>query len=80
MHDHRGARPVRPRHHGYDRPLVRAVGYAEMVDHRFLTPERDVQQTRFGNGVTVTVNFGDEPFLLPGGTEVKPMGFRVRKP
>ena len=38
--------------------VARAVGYAEMTDHRFLTPNRDVQQTIFDNGVRVTANFG----------------------
>jgi hypothetical protein len=57
--------------------VVRAVGYAEMTDHRFLTPDRDVQQTKFSNGVTVTVNFGDKPHRLPDGKEVKPTGFYV---
>jgi len=58
-------------------PVARAVGYAEMTDHRFLTPDRAVQETRFANGVTVTVNFGPSPFKLPDGTEVRPMGFHV---
>jgi len=58
-------------------PIVRKVGYAEMTDHRFLTPDRDVQQTVFANGVTVTVNFGATPFKLPDGTEVKGMGYHV---
>ena len=43
-------------------PLVRKVGYAEMTDHRFLTDNRDVQQTTFAGGTTVTVNFGDTPY------------------
>jgi len=42
-----------------------------------LTPDRDVQQTRFSNGVIITVNFGDKPYRLPDGTEVPPMGFHV---
>jgi len=58
-------------------PIVRAVGYAEMTDHRWLTGDRTVQQTRFANGVTVTVNFGDKPHRLPDGTTVKPMGHHV---
>lgn len=55
-------------------PVARATGYAAMLDHRFLTPDRDVQQTRFANGVTVTVNFGSASYriaadqiLAPGG-------------
>jgi len=58
-------------------PTVRRVGYCEMTDHRFLTPDRNVQQTAFANGVTITVNFGPTPFSLPDGTVLEPMGFRV---
>lgn len=59
-------------------PLVRRVGYSEMTDHKFLTPDRSVQQTSFANGATVTVNFGTLPFPLPDGKQVEPMGFRVQ--
>jgi Glycosyl hydrolases related to GH101 family, GH129 len=58
-------------------PVTRAVGYAEMTDHRFLTPDRDVQQTKFANGVTIVVNFGDKPYRLPDGKEIEPMGYYV---
>jgi hypothetical protein len=57
--------------------VTRAVGYAEMTDHRFLTSDRDVQQTTFANGITVTVNFGEKPFRLPDGKEIEPMGYHV---
>ena len=40
--------------------LARAVGLEEMTDHRILSPDRSVQQTRFANGVTVTVDFRKE--------------------
>jgi hypothetical protein len=58
-------------------PVARAVGYAEMTDHRFLTPDRDVQQTKFANGISVTVNFGDKPFSLPDGKKIEPMSYHV---
>jgi hypothetical protein len=58
-------------------PVARAVGYAEMTDHCFLTPDRDVQQTRFSNSVTITVNFGDKSYTVPTGDEVAPMGYHV---
>jgi len=58
---------------------IRAVGYAEMTDHRFLSPDRAVQQTRFANGVAITVNFGDQPFTLPDGETVAARGFLVRE-
>jgi hypothetical protein len=58
-------------------PVARAVGYAEMTDHRFLTADRNVQQTVFANGVTVTVNFGAAAYRLADGAEVKAMDCRV---
>jgi hypothetical protein len=58
-------------------PIVRATGYSEMTDHRFLTPDRSVQQTSFANGVTVTVNFGEAPYSLRPGEELRPMGMNV---
>ncbi len=57
--------------------VARAVGYSEMVDHSFLTDDRSVQQTRFANGVVVTVNFGDKSFTLPDGTEIAAMSHHV---
>ena len=58
-------------------PVARTVGYAAMVDHRFLTPDRDVQQTSFSSGTTITVNFGEKPYRLPDGTAVEGGGFHV---
>jgi len=57
--------------------VTRAVGYAEMTDHRFLTPDRNVQQTKFANGITVTVNFGEKPYRLSEGKEIEPMSYHV---
>ena len=57
--------------------VARACGYSEMTDHRFLTPDRNVQQTKFANGVDVTVNFGQTPFTTKEGQVVKPMGYAV---
>jgi hypothetical protein len=57
---------------------VRKVGYEEMTDHRFLTPDRTVQQTVFANGVSITVNFGNTPHTLFGGIVVKEMAFVVQ--
>jgi len=59
-------------------PYVRAAGYSEMIDHRFLTPDRNVQQTAFANGMTVTVNFGGVPYHLADSSVVEAMGFLVK--
>jgi len=57
--------------------IARAVGYAEMTDHRFLTSDRNVQQTKFANGVSVTVNFSEKVYRLTDGKEIQPMGYYV---
>jgi hypothetical protein len=61
-------------------PLARKVACAEMTDHRFLTPDRSVQQTTFANGVTVTANFGLIPFGLGDGKTVAALGLEVTEP
>ena len=58
-------------------PVARATGYSEMTDHRYLTPDRSVQQTIFANGVTVTVNFGEAPWTAPDGKTIPAMDLRV---
>jgi hypothetical protein len=58
-------------------PTVRALGYSEMTDHHYLTADRNVQQTAFANGTTVTVNFGDQPYHFPDNSLLAPLGFRV---
>ncbi len=58
-------------------PVARATGYSEMLSHEWLTPDRAVQRTRFAGGVTVTVNFGDAPFALPGGETLGPLELRA---
>jgi hypothetical protein len=56
-------------------PHVRQVGYQEMTDHRFLTPDRSVQQTEFANGMLITVNFGSVDHRLTDGRVVPARGF-----
>lgn len=59
-------------------PIVRDVATSEMTDHRFLTPNRDVQETTYANGIAVTVNFGATPHRLASGETVAAMGYVVR--
>jgi hypothetical protein len=58
-------------------PLERALAYSEMLDHRWLTSDCLVQQTRFANGATVTVNFGNTPYALAPNRILAPGGFAV---
>jgi hypothetical protein len=59
-------------------PIARATGYSEMTDHRFLTPDRSVQQTTFANGVQVTVNFGDAEYRDADGKTLPPRSIRTK--
>ena len=54
--------------------LHEVVAGAEMLSHEFVTPNHDVQRTRFSNGITAIVNFGEEPYSvkLKGRTYVLP--------
>ncbi|NQT88114.1 hypothetical protein HQ560_15210, partial [bacterium] len=60
-------------------PVARATGYAEMLSHQWLTKDHAVQQTRFADGTTVTVNFGDTSHALPDGSTLAPLTHRVTK-
>jgi hypothetical protein len=60
-------------------PLARTNGYSEMIDHRFLLPDRSVQQSAFSNGIKVVVNFGDKPYTLDDGIKIDPLGFHIIK-
>jgi hypothetical protein len=59
-------------------PLVRGLGYDEMLSHEFLTPDHAVQQTRWKSGAVVVVNFGETPFRLRDGRTVESMGTLAR--
>lgn len=56
---------------------AKAAGWAPMCGYRWLTPDRKVQQSRFGNGVVCTVNFGDRPFVLADGHVLPPLSHRL---
>jgi hypothetical protein len=59
-------------------PLVRRLGYDEMLSHEFLNPDHSVQRTRWKSGAEVTVNFGDADYRLPDGQTLSPMHSLVR--
>jgi hypothetical protein len=48
----------------YVNEWVRQVAFDEMTNHRFVTPDRQVQESEFSSGKGVVVNFGDEPHTL----------------
>jgi hypothetical protein len=55
----------------YVNTWVRQVAFDEMTNHRFVTPDRQVQESEFSSGRGVVVNFDDEPRTLPDGQVVK---------
>ena len=57
--------------------VARETAYAEMTDHKILSPDRMVQQTVFANGVRVTVNFGEQPFTLSDGTVLNGLDWKM---
>lgn len=61
-------------------PWHEKVGYDEMVDHKYLTQNRMVQQTRFANGWTAVVNFSEsETFETADGVKVGPLDYHTMK-
>lgn len=53
------------------------IGRDEMLDHRFLSPDRMVQETRFSSGWAAVVNFGKREFNAPDGSRVAPMQYAL---
>jgi hypothetical protein len=60
-------------------PLGRETALLPMTDHHFLTPDRKVESTRFGDDVEITVNYGERPFATAGAT-LPEYGFLVEAP
>lgn len=60
-------------------PVSRMTGRSPMVSHAYLTADRKVQQTRFANGVVVTVNFGKTALTLEDGFVLKPQEYRLEE-
>jgi len=58
-------------------PTVRTIGYDEMLSHQFLTDDHTLQRTTWSSGLSIVVNFLDEPQALPDGTIVPAMGSAV---
>jgi hypothetical protein len=70
-------RPQIAQTHRYVCDWVRKVAFAEMIDHRFISPDRQVQETVFTGDIGVVVNFGKEPYRLPDGQTVPGRSYRT---
>ena len=60
-------------------PLHRVTALMPMTDHRFLTADRSVEQTRFGDSVEITVNYGAQDYETARATLPR-WGFLVESP
>ncbi|MEN6345631.1 MAG: glycoside hydrolase [Armatimonadia bacterium] len=63
--------------------LHEVIGFEEMVSHEFVTEDRAVQHTVFGDGTNVWVNFGEKPWTLTrdGASYILPQyGFYAKGP
>ncbi|MEI6350211.1 MAG: glycoside hydrolase [Verrucomicrobiota bacterium] len=58
-------------------PFYNQVFGAALVNHRWLTPDRNVQQSDFSNGWHAVVNFGTQEFALNAKVKIAPMGFHT---
>jgi hypothetical protein len=57
-------------------PWLGQIGYEEMVSHRFVTPDHQVQETTFSSGKKAVVNFGEQEYEF-NGKSIKPRGFII---
>lgn len=60
-------------------PVLRSVGYEEMIAHRFLNADRTLQETVFSSGHKVVANFADQP-QTTAGREIPANGFVLIAP
>lgn len=60
-------------------PLNHETALMPMTDHRFVTTDRQVESTRFGDTTTITVNYGTGNFTA-GDTALPQFGFIIEGP
>ncbi len=63
--------------------LNEEIAFEEMTSFEYVTPDKDVQRTRFADGTVVTVNFGPKPFALKDGDQtyhLPQFGFHAKGP
>jgi Glycosyl hydrolases related to GH101 family, GH129 len=53
-------------HYAFFSPLHRELGLVAMTDFQWLTEDRMVQQTTFGDGTRIVVNFGEDAVSVDG--------------
>jgi hypothetical protein len=59
-------------------PLHEETGFEELLNHKFLSRDYNVQESTFGNGVIVTANLGLVDQKIPDGTILEGYSFRIK--
>jgi hypothetical protein len=54
------------KHFAFFSPLHRELGFSQMTDFAWLTPDHLVQRTVFGDKAEMVANFGERPFIYKG--------------
>jgi hypothetical protein len=60
-------------------PLCRVTALLPMTAHRFMTPDRKVESTGFGDGIHITVNYGQADYAAPNAV-LPQWGFLIEGP
>lgn len=55
------------------------IGMAELVDHRYLTLDRKIQESRFSSGWAIVVNFSDNEYKIDSQKKIAPMSYITYK-
>lgn len=71
------------RHYAFFSPLHRKIGGKAMTDFEWLSPDRFVQRTEFGNAVELFANFGQagfehDGFVIPARSVVAKSGDKIQ--
>ena len=53
------------------KPVREKIGFANMINHSWLTTDRKVQRVDYASGYSVVVNFGEKDFAMDTGDIVK---------
>jgi hypothetical protein len=66
------------KHDAFFSPLHRETGLLPMTSFEWLTPDRQVQRTVFGEGIELIANFGDQAFTYHGVAVPKRSALAIR--
>ncbi|MCX6377485.1 MAG: hypothetical protein NTU88_15865, partial [Armatimonadetes bacterium] len=66
LDEFRKRRETMKKHFVFFSPLHRELGFSQMTDFAWLTPDHLVQRTTFGDKAEMVANFGERPFAYKG--------------